>query len=137
MMANYQRIRRTALVVLALGCAAAFQAHAETYFGFSIGVSNAPPPPRIVVADAPQLVAVPGTSVYAVANTSYDVFTLRGSYFCYSGGFWYRAPSYEGPYVVVDVRSVPQPILVVPADQWKHHPHGGPPGQTKKGHGRS
>jgi len=124
--------KRIGFVFLAIAFAATFHAKAETYFGFSIGVSNAPPPPQIVVADAPQLVAVPSSSVLVVENKGYDVFTYGGSYYCFAGGFWYRSGSVGGPYVVLDVRSVPEPILVVPAPRWKHHPHGGPPGQMKK-----
>jgi len=131
-MPNSQRMRRMALVLLILGYAAAREAAAEAYFGFSIGISNAPPPPRVVVSGAPQLVAVPGTSVQVVGNSGYDVFAYHSSFYCFNGGFWYRASSSNGPFMVVDVRSVPQPILVVPAENWKRHPHGGPPGQTKK-----
>jgi len=136
-MTNSRLIKRMSLALLVCACTATYEAAAETYFGFSIGISNAPPPPRIVVADSPQLIAVPKTPVYVVGNTNYDVFRYGGSYYCYSSGFWYRAPSYGGPYVVVDVRSVPQPILVVPAQHWKSHPHRGPPGQLKKGRSRS
>jgi hypothetical protein len=131
-MTNNQRMGRMALVLLILGYAAAHAAAAETYFGFSIGISSAPPPPRLVVAGAPQLVVVPGTSVQVVGNSGYDVFAYRSSFYCYSSGFWYRAASYDGPFMVVDVRSVPEPILVVPAQHWKRHPHGGPPGQQAK-----
>ncbi len=137
MMANNQRMRRMALVFLILGYAAVHEAAAETYWGFSIGVSNAPPPPRVVVSGAPQLVAVEGTSVQVVGNSGYDTFAYRSSFYCFSGGFWYRATSHTGPFVVVDVRSVPEPILVVPAQHWKRHPHGGPPGQAKKSGGAS
>jgi hypothetical protein len=136
-MANNQRMRRMALVLLILGYAAAHEAAAETYLGFTIGIGNAPPPPRVVVAGAPQLVVVPGTSVQVVGNTGYDVFAYRSSFYCYSSGFWYRATSNDGPFMVVDVRSVPQPILAVPAEHWKRHPHGGPPGQAKKNNGNS
>src|SRR5262245_45210993 len=136
-MANNQRMRRIALVLLILGYAATQEAAAETYLGFTIGIGDAPPPPRLVVAGAPQLVVVPGTSVQVVGNTGYDVFAYRSSFFCYSSGFWYRATSPGGPFLAVDVRSVPQPILVVPAEHWKHHPHGGPPGQMKKSGGNT
>lgn len=134
-MTKHQPMKRMALALLVLACAAAHEAAAETHFGFSIGISNAPPPPRLVVEGSPQLIAVAGTSVHVVGNTGYDVFTYGGSFYCFSSGFWYRATSSKGPYVVVDVRSVPQPILVVPAERWKRHPHGGPPGQVKKGNG--
>ena len=120
------------LLLLVHGFATAVHAESSTYFGFSIGVSNAPPPPRIVVADAPPLVAVPGTSVQVVGIAAHDIFAYGSTFYCYANGFWYRSGSYGGPYAVVDVRSVPQPILVVPAKHWKHHPLGGPPGQRKK-----
>jgi hypothetical protein len=136
-MTNNQRMGRMALVVLILGYAAAHEAAAETYFGFSIGINSAPPPPRVVVSGAPQLSVVAGTSVQVVGNSSYDVFAYRSSYYCFNGGFWYRSASHDGPFAVVDVRSVPEPILVVPAKNWKHHPHGGPPGQTKKSNGNN
>jgi hypothetical protein len=136
-MTNYQRMSRIALVLLIFGYAAAHEAAAETYLGFSIGINSAPPPPRVVVSGAPQLSVVAGTSVQVVGNTSYDVFAYHSSYYCFSSGFWYRAASYDGPFAVVDVRSVPEPILVVPAQHWKHHPHGGPPGQTKKNNGNN
>jgi hypothetical protein len=133
MMAN---MRRISLVLLILGFAAAHEAAAETYLGFSIGIGGAPAPPRLTVS-APQLVAVPGTSVQVAGGTGYDVFAYRSSFYAYSSGFWYRATSNNGPFTVVDVRSVPEPILVVPAEHWKHHPHGGPPGQTKKNNGNN
>ena len=134
-MANNQWMRRMALALLIFGYAAAHEAAAETYLGFTIGIGGAPPPPRLVVAGAPQLVVVPGTSVQVVENTGYDMFSYRSSFYCYSGGFWYRATSHDRPFTVVDVRSVPQPILDVPAEHWKRHPHGGPPGQMKKSNG--
>jgi hypothetical protein len=126
-----------ALVLLIVGYVAAREAAAETYLGFSIGIGGAPPPPRLVVASAPQLGVVPGTAVQVVGNTGYDVFAYRSSFYCFSSGFWYRATSHDGPFMVVDVRSVPQPILVVPAEHWKRHPHGGPPGQMKKSNGNN
>ena len=134
-MASNQRMRRIALGLLIFGFAAAREAAAEAYLGFTIGIGDAPPPPRVVVSGAPQLAVVPGTSVQVVANTGYDVFAYRSSFYCMSGGFWYRSSSHDGPFVVVDVRSVPEPILVVPAEHWKRHPHGGPPGQAKKSNG--
>jgi hypothetical protein len=53
-------------------------------------------------------------------------------YYLYNGRYWYRAKGYRGRFAVVDVRYVPRPVLVVPANHWRHHPHGGPPGQARK-----
>ena len=120
---------------------------ASTYFGFQIGISNAPPPPRVVFYDEPEVVLVPNSRVYVVESydPGYDVFRYGSFWYVCNDGYWYRARSYRGPFVTVDVRSVPRPIFYVPREHWRHfHPHGGPPGQMKKrgwggegrGHGR-
>jgi len=119
--------------VLCVSCAAG----GPTYFGFEVGVRSAPPPPRVVLVDDPQFMVVEGTGVYVVTNADpdYDVFRY-GSYWyvCYDS-YWYRARSYRGPFAVIDVRSVPRAVVSVPPGHWRHHPHGGPPGQMKKHEG--
>ncbi len=120
------------IVGAALLLTACAPAHSRTYYGFQVGVTNAPPPPRIVFYEAPQYVVVPGTSVYVVDNYNYDLFVYGSYTYLYSGGFWYRSRAYRGPYVAVDVRQVPSRVVQVPSRHWKHHPHGGPPGHGKK-----
>jgi hypothetical protein len=119
-----------ALVMACASCAST----GTSYFGFEVGVRSAPPPPRVVLAGDPHLVVVEGSGVFVVDNapSDYDMFRY-GSYWyvCYDG-YWYRARSYNGTYTVVDVRSVPRRVVSVPERHWRHHPHGGPPGQTKK-----
>ena len=107
---------------LAVALAAPAAAHAETYFGFQIGVSNAPPPPRVVVYDEPEVAYVTQSRVYVVEDrqVDYDVFRYGGHYYACNDGYWYRARSYRGPYRVVDVRQVPRAIFYVPAGHWKH-----------------
>jgi hypothetical protein len=119
-----------ASAITCISCAAG----GPTQFGFRLDISSAPPPPRVVFDDDPQLVVVEGSDVYVVSNagSDYDMFRYGESwYLCYDG-YWYRARSYAGPYAVVDVRSVPREVVSVPPGHWKHHPHGGPPGQMKK-----
>ncbi len=120
-----------AAAVVCVSCAAS----GPSYLGFQIDWRSAPPPPRVVFEDDPQFELVPDTDVYVVVNagSDYDMFRYGSSwYVCYQG-YWYRAGSYDGPYVVVDVRSVPGEVVSVPERHWKHHPHGGPPGQRKRG----
>lgn len=112
------------LMLLAVSCAPYDSVGSSTYFGFSIGISNAPPPPQVVFATRPSMVIVPGTSVYAVENSDYDVFQYGSTFYLSSGGYWYQARSYEGPFEVCDVRRVPRAVLTVPGERWKHHPHG-------------
>lgn len=106
------------LVALALPGAA----RAETYFGFTIGVSNAPPPPRIVVVHQPHVILVPETHVYAVDDDDFncDMFHTDRYWYAYDNGFWYRAVNYGGPYRVVDVHYVPRRVLTVGPRYWHH-----------------
>lgn len=131
--------KRTTLIaalaaVLSLGASQALAA--RTYLGFTVGISNAPPPPVITFRTAPRMVLVPDTRVYVVDDPRYDVgydlFRSGGTWYVYDNGYWYRSTSYRGPYRVVDVRYVPRNVLRVPPGHWKGHPHGGPPGQMKK-----
>ena len=116
-------VRIAALVLVMLAPVAA---RAETYFGFTMGVTNAPAPPVLVFHAAPRVVVVPETRVYRVMCESCDadVFRFGGTWYAYSGGFWYRAEEPNGPYRVVDARNVPRAVLFVPPGHWKHHPQG-------------
>jgi len=107
------------LCLLLVGCAPA----AITSFGFAVDITNAPPPPRIVFESQPRLVAV-SSSVYVVEESDYDMFQCGGYWYLESDGYWYRAASYNGPYAVVEVRSVPRAVLETPQERWKHPPHG-------------
>ena len=119
-----------AAAVLCISCAAGGPA----YFGFQIGVRDAPPPPRMVFSDSPDYYVVEGTGVYVVTNADpdYDMFRYNSYWYVCYDGYWYRARSYNGPFAVIDVRSVPNQVVSVPPEHWRHHPHGGPPGQMKK-----
>ena len=126
-------MRRTMLVIMALA-ALTSMAHAEDrlYFGFEIGVANAPAAPRVNLKAEPRLVAVGETRVHVLADPfDWDLFRYGGSWYMYSKGYWYRASVHTGPFRVVDVRVVPTVVLRVPPERWRHHPHGGPPGLNK------
>jgi hypothetical protein len=116
--------------LLAGGCATE-----SARYSASLEVSNAPPPLRVVWVSRPAY-AMEFRGVYVVDDDAYqtdcDIFQYSGSWYAYTGGYWYRASSYRGPYVTISVERVPQRIFEVPARHWKHHPHGGPPGQMKK-----
>jgi hypothetical protein len=109
-------------------------ASAELYYGFHVGITNAPPPPTIVYRDPPEVIVVPGTTVYVAdpGDNDCDLFRVGGLWYASRGGYWYKARSHRGPFVVTDARRVPRAIFNAPARYWRHHPHGGPPGLTKK-----
>jgi hypothetical protein len=113
-------MRRIILVMAALGALLATPVLAETYFGFHIGVSNAPPPPRVYFRQEPRVVFVPQSRVYVVRDVDYDMFRYGRFWYVTRGGYWYRARSYRGPFWVVDARYVPRAIYSVPPRHWKH-----------------
>lgn len=128
--------RRIASWVLSALVYAACVPGTTTTVGFTTGVEGAPPPPPAVVVE-PAVVSVSG-GVYVVTEPAvrYDMFRYGSTWYLYSGGYWYRAASYRGPFAVVDVRYVPRPVLTVPSGHWKNHPQGGPPGLARKHRGR-
>ena len=134
-------LKRTLLTLAAgLSLAAAASAETQVYYGFQIGITNAPPPPRVIYREQPAVMVVPGTTVYVVdpEDNDCDMFRYGSYWYATSGGYWYRAKKYSGPFIVIDARRVPRAIYNVPARHWRHHPHGGPPGLTKKhGHKHS
>jgi hypothetical protein len=113
------------ICLLVLGCEPAMLG-SSTYFGFAVDITNAPPPPRVVLVDEPIVETVSGSQVYVVENSDYDMFRFGAFWYVASGGYWYRASSYNGPYSVCEVRSVPRAVLEVPEGRWKHHRRGGP-----------
>jgi len=122
--------------LLALGLIVPGIASASGSLGVTLTIGNAPPPPVIVIREQPRCVVVAGSSVYVVADDEddipYDMFRYGVFWYVYNDNYWYRARGYRGPFTVVDARYVPRAIISVPARHWKHHPHGGPPGQMKK-----
>lgn len=111
-------------------------ASGRTSLGLTVSIGNAPPPPVVVIREQPRCVVVPGSTVYVVEDygddVPYDMFRYGVYWYVYNNDYWYRARGYRGPFTVVQTRYVPRAIFSVPARHWRHHPHGGPPGQMKK-----
>ena len=121
--------------LVACGLAVPVLAGAHTSVGVNIAIGNAPPPPVVVIRQQPRVMVVPGSSVYVVDDEydlPYDMFRYGVYWYVYNDDYWYRARNYRGPFMVVQARYVPRAIYAVPAREWRHHPHGGPPGQMKK-----
>ena len=109
-------MRRVAWLWAALGVALVFAspaaARTQTYFGFQIGITNAPPP-HVVFYEEPDLCEVPGYDVYVVEDCpyDYDVFRYGRSWYVCDDGYWYRGYGYGGPYRAIDVRYIPRTVL--------------------------
>ena len=97
-------------------------AETQTWFGFQVGISGGSAPPPIVFSSEPRVVYVNDVYVVRDDRCRDDVFRANGAWWRMHGGYWYRSSSYRGPWRIVDVRRVPERVLVVPASHWKHHP---------------
>lgn len=96
----------------------------QTYLGFTIGVSSAPPPPRLVFRGRPRYHVVERSRVRVVESPDprCDVFRYGGTYYLYTSGYWYRSHRHDGPFAVIEVRRVPRAVLTVPEHHWRHRP---------------
>jgi hypothetical protein len=116
----------TFAAMFALSCAA-MPLHAETrtWFGFQIGVNGGGPPPAFAFRSEPRVVVVNDVQVVDDDRCDDDMFHSDGMWWRLRGGYWFRSATWRGPWIGVDVRRVPERVLVVPARNWKHHPREG------------
>jgi hypothetical protein len=100
---------------------------------------GAPALPPVVVTAPPQLAVVPGTSVYYAPGASENLFFYKGRYYTLVNSVWSIAPAYNGPWVVIQMGKVPQPVLAIPMEYYKippgHMKPKGPPPWAGHGHG--
>lgn len=134
-------MRRTLIACAAaasLAVAAVSYAETQTYFGFSVGLRSGEPRP-IEWRSEPSVTWVGSVAIVDRDACHDDVFRSERYWWRMHDGWWYRSSSWRGPWASVDVRKVPRSVLDLPGPRWKHHPHGGPPGQMKKNsaHGAS
>jgi len=129
---------------LVLSLAAGLMGPAPAHADVSIGINVAVPAPPPVVVTAPQLVVVPGSSVYYAPGVSYNLFVFGGRYYSFHEGAWFYSPTGRGGWTVVAPERVPRPVLSVPVTYYKippgharkMHDDGGHPGKGGKGHGK-
>ncbi|HEY8120767.1 MAG TPA: hypothetical protein VII78_05570 [Myxococcota bacterium] len=74
-----------------------------------------------------ELVFDSSLGVYAVVDLR-EVWFLDGDYFRLNGDHWEIGVAIDGPWRVAASSAVPERLRA------KRHPHGGPPGQQKKGY---
>lgn len=84
--------------------------------GFSIRIGDRYRGNHLYFDNRPRMVVVPGTRVYYVRDSDYDVYRYGSYYYGFDDGRWYRSTSYRGPWIHVRGRQVPRAIYMVPAD---------------------
>lgn len=113
-------MRRMLMVAAALAslafAAAPSPTQAATSVGFSLRIGDPYRGAAVRFRSEPDWVAVPRTHVYYVHDPyGRDVYRYGGWIYLVDDGYWYRARSYRGPFIMVDFRSVPREIRYVPA----------------------
>jgi hypothetical protein len=79
--------------------------------------------PQVYFARPPRTILIPDTQVYYVEGVDdYDMFQCDGWWYIDNGGYWFRAPSYRGPFVAVSFDYVPRMLLNVPS-AYAHQPY--------------
>ena len=95
---------------------------AQVNVNIGIGV----PLPSVVIPSPPPVVLIPATYVYFVPDISVDILFYHGYWYRPHHAHYYRATSYNGPWVSVASSSVPKAVLHVPSDF-----HRVPPGHQR------
>ncbi len=78
--------------------------------------------PPVLAESHTHVVHVPGTYVYAVPDTTAEVFFYGGRWFSYHDNYWFRASVYSGPWVRVRIGNVPPRLHKLPG-HYRHHIH--------------
>jgi len=63
----------------------------------------------------PQAVLIPETQVYYVSDMDADVYRFGNAWYLAEDGSWYRATTWEGPFIRVKTNTVPRTIRTIPA----------------------
>src|SRR5882724_3313088 len=108
----------TRLLMLAAAGAVLFSATSAVAGDVTINIGLGTPP---------QLVVVPGTSVYYAPDVPVNYLSYQGRYYTLANGAWFTAPVYNGPWAVIQIGRVPPPVLAVPLEYDNI-----PPGHLKK-----
>jgi hypothetical protein len=91
-------------------------------------------PPAVVIPAPPAVVLIPGTYIYFIPDIEADFLFYQDYWYRPYKGRWYRARSYNGPWVYVVPARVPGVLLHLQPD-FRHIPPGHeriPYGQLKK-----
>jgi hypothetical protein len=89
------------------------QAIARSEVNISLSV---PLPPPLVIPAPPAVVLIPRTRVYRAPEIEVDLLSYRGWWYRPHEGHWFRARSYQGPWVYIRPPKVPQALLALPSD---------------------
>lgn len=117
--------------ILMTFCSFAATSRAEVNVNIGIGI---PLPPPLVIPVPPPILPIPRTSVYFAPTIDVDILFFGGYWYRPYQDHWFRARSYNGPWIFVEPQRIPRAIIALPPD-YRHVPPGHrhiPYGQFKK-----
>lgn len=69
-----------------------------------------------VLDTAPRMSIIPGTEVYFQRDEAdYDLYRYGNSWYLADNGVWYRASSWQGPFIRIQTGSVPRTVFTIPS----------------------
>jgi hypothetical protein len=125
--------RRSTVVLVGTVCMLLALAGTESAAQVSVDIHIGPPPVYRIPAPPP-VVVIPGTYVYAVPDAAVDILFYHDYWYRPHEGHWFRARSYNGPWVYLAPPRIPRAIIELPPD-YRRVPPGHrriPYGQFKK-----
>ncbi len=78
--------------------------------------------PAVVIHTPPPVVVIPGTYVYMVPDIGISILFYQGYWYRPYEGRWFRADSYNGPWVYIEPYRVPAALVELPPDYWRLPP---------------
>ncbi len=83
--------------------------------------------------DEPAVSLVPTTKVYYVRDRECDLYRYGRYWYYLETGQWYRARSWQGPFIHLNATSVPRSVRTVPLN-YRRHWNGLPPRAVAQGY---
>lgn len=119
------------LVISAMAAASAAPTAYASNVGFDMNInigntpqvvvpSPAPVPPPVVIDEPPEFIAPPQLGFHVAVGVPYDMVFIGNTYYLCRNNAWYRAPSYNGPWVGVRYRSLPPGLRRYKMERIRH-----------------
>lgn len=114
-----------ALAALLISAAMPARSEAAVSVGVSLHVGDPYRGLSLNFRSQPDMALIPASHVYYTRNYDRDLYRYGRSWYYVEDDCWYRSSSYNGPFVRIDVSSVPRQIYNVPTRY--RRAWGGPP----------
>ncbi|HEY6221294.1 MAG TPA: hypothetical protein VIX13_02045 [Candidatus Eisenbacteria bacterium] len=111
-----------ALFAVAALCAVAPQSESAKRAGVTIRVGDPYPGAALDFQEEPAVSLVPATKVYYVRDRECDLYRYGLYWYFLEDSLWFRARSWQGPFLHLQSTSVPRSVRTVPLNYRRHWP---------------